>query len=260
MVGVLFDLEAMTVEIPEDKVERTLRLVDQTLATKWVPVTEVWSLLGLLVFCGQILVSGSWNTAWTCNALRAGVREGFAPNNSFWSDELMWWKKLLHNWPGRVLMMPPEWLVPTHAADLSPFTDASRELGTRSGGAGAVFGKLAMKFEFTEAEIDNLEICDTEGMVHLLWLAELCDRCPEELAGKRFHTWCDNKSFLGAVNRHASNSATMAYLLRILHDLQARFSFDLRIEYVASAVNVAADALSRGDMARFYEFMSSVGI
>lgn len=258
-MGVLFDFDKMTAAVPDDKVERTLGMVEKVLQETWVPVMDVMSLLGLLVHCGQILVSGSWNTAWTVNALRAGVREGFAPANSMWRDELRWWKSLLESWPARILMVPPEWLIPSHAAHLAPFTDASRELGTRSGGAGAVFGNLAMKFEFTTDEIDLLEICDTEGMVHLLWLRELCDRCPEQLAGKRFVTWCDNKSFVGAVNKHASNSATMAFLLRILHDLQARFSFDLRIEYVKSADNIAADALSRGDMERFYEFMSSVG-
>jgi uncharacterized membrane protein len=73
-VGVLFDFDKMTAAVPDDKVERTLGMVEKVLQETWVPVMDVMSLLGLLVHCGQILVSGSWNTAWTVNALRAGVR------------------------------------------------------------------------------------------------------------------------------------------------------------------------------------------
>ena len=71
--------------------------------------------------------------------------------------------------------------------------------------------------------------------------------------------WCDNTVFVGAVNDHKSNSPGLAFLLGVLHDLMARFSFDLRLKYVASKLNVAADAASRGDWNRFYSFMSSVG-
>jgi hypothetical protein len=88
----------------------------------------------------------------------------------------------------------------------------------------------------------------------------LCERCPDEISGRRFVTWCDNKSFVGAVNAHKSNAPTLAFLLEVLHDLMARYSFDLRIRYVKSAENVAADAASRNEWERFYEFMESVGV
>ena len=71
--------------------------------------------------------------------------------------------------------------------------------------------------------------------------------------------WCDNMTFVGAVNGHKSSAPTLAFLLGYLHDLMARFSFDLRLKYVKSAENVAADAASREDWVRFYSFMESVG-
>jgi hypothetical protein len=258
------DFVSMSAEISEDKVQRTLNVMAEVMGLGWVSAMQIMSLLGLLCFCGQVLVCGEWRKAWTVVALRGAVKEGFAPMNSLWMEELRWWQRLLTGWSRRAIMLPPEWIIPSHAADCAPFTDASRTLGgvdtVEHGGAGAVFGNLAMHFQFTSEEVQQLEICDTEGLVHVLWLTELCDRCPGQLSGKRFLTWCDNKSFLGAVNAHKSNSPTLAFLLGLLHELQARFSFDIRIEYVASADNVAADALSRGDWDRFIEFMQSVGV
>ena len=61
---------------------------------------------------------------------------------------------------------------------------------------------------------------------------------------------------MGAVNAHKSNAPTLAFLLEQLHALMAQYSFDIRVKYVKSEDNVAADAASRNDWERFYEFMS----
>ena len=247
----------MTAEIPLDKVTRTVTAIDEAMAAHWIPATLLMSLVGLIGFCGQILVSGRWRTPWTITALRAALATGFAPMNSMWLDELGWWKNLLTDWNRVAMLVKPDLLIPLHAADMVPFTDAS---GGSKGGAGAVFGKYWQAFLFTREETSILPICDLEGLVSVLWITEVCERWPEQIAGKRFMAWNDNTTFVGAVNDHKSNSPCLAFLLGILHDLMARFSFDLRLKWVKSAENVAADAASREDWERFYEFMQSVGI
>ena len=258
-MGVLLDLEAETAEVPQDKVLKTRKALEKARAQHWIGADAVASLLGLMGFCAQVLVPGGWRTCWTVVALRTSAVNGFAPMNGYWQAELDWWLRLLADWNRVAMMVPPAWVEPEHAAHMAPFTDASRALGgdgrTYSGGAGAVFENLAMQFDFSDEEIMWLEICDLEGLVHVLWLAKLCERCPEKLAGKRFVTWCDNQAFVGAVNAHQSNEPTLAFLLEVLHDLMARYSFDIRIEFVPSAENVAADAASRGDWDRFYAYM-----
>ena len=164
------------------------------------------------------------------------------------------------------MMVPKQWLDPLHAADMAPFTDASRELSTLSGGAGCVFvgnGAIqvqAQEFQFTKQEVTWLEICDLEGLVCVLWLKHLCETCPEQITGRRFWSWCDNRSFEGAVNAHKSNAPTLAFLVGLLHGLQAQYSFDFRLKYVRSEDNVAADALSRLDYLRFFSFMQEQGV
>ena len=196
-------------------------------------------------------------------ALRVAAKGGFAPMHQEWHGELEWWKSMLERWNRVALIVPDVWRDPGMADWQSPFTDASRALGSggevRGGGAGAVFGRYAMHFVFTDDEIEWLPICDTEGLVLVLWLTWICTQFPGSISGARFRMWCDNQSFTNAVNARRSNAPTLAFLLGVLHDLQARFSFDIRVDYVRSEDNVAADAVSRQDWGRFYEYMESIG-
>jgi len=257
------DTEAMVASIPEDKVTRTVAAIASARAQGWVGVREVMTLLGLLGFCGQVLVCGGWRVPWTVGALRQGAKQGFARMHSAWAEELEWWRELLTVWNGRALLVPPIWKSPGMKEWQAPYTDASRELGKNggisAGGAGAVFGQYAMTFQFTQEELRWLPICDTEGLVLVLWLSYLCESHASRITGTRFVMWCDNQSFLKAVNKRRSNAPTLAYLLGRLHMLQARYSFDLRVEYVRSEDNVAADAASREEWERFYVHMLSVG-
>ena len=72
----------MTAEIPLDKVTRTVNAIDEAMASSWVPASLMMSLVGLIGFCGQVLVSGRWRTPWTITALRTAVSSGFAPMDS----------------------------------------------------------------------------------------------------------------------------------------------------------------------------------
>jgi hypothetical protein len=257
VLGVIVDLKNWTMSIPADKVRKTVRAIEESLVVDWVPLKQLLSLFGLLVFCGQVLIPGRWKLAWVVQALRVAVKKGFAPMNSFWQQELVWWVTLLKSWNKVAMMVPRQWLIPAHANDRSPFTDASG--GEAEGAAGAVFGRMAMAFSFSKEELQILPICDLEAMVAVLWLWFIGKTNPELLAGKRFESWCDNKSWVGAVNKHKSSCVTFAFLLDEVHHLQAKYSFDWRLEYVESERNVAADAVSRLDWERFYEFMQSVG-
>ena len=72
-----------------------------------------------------MLVSGRWRMPWTVIALRTASVQGYAPMNSFWLDELQWWMDLLTHWNRKSLFLSPELLIPTHAVEFAPFTDAS---------------------------------------------------------------------------------------------------------------------------------------
>ena len=123
-----------------------------------------------------------------------------------------------------------------------------------------VFGHFFQHFKFTEAEIQDLEIMHLEGLTYVLWIYTLCKVCPERIAGRRFVTWCDNEPFQIAVTESKSNCPTIAFLLQILHDLQARFSFDLRCNWIDTKSNRVADALSRGEIEEFRTELKRLGV
>ena len=72
--------------MPEDKVIKATTAIDAALDQRWIAADEVQSLIGLLGFCGQVLIPGRWRMTWSIMALRAAVHRGFAPMNSFWLD------------------------------------------------------------------------------------------------------------------------------------------------------------------------------
>ena len=162
----------MTAEVPEDKVRRTVAAIEKAMNEQWVSASDLQSLLGLIGFVGQVLVSGRWRVPWTITAMRVAVKAGFSPMSGYWLEELQWWHTLLTKWNRVSMILKPELLIPMHSADMAPFTDASG--GEANGGAGAVFGKYWMAFLFTKEEVQQLPICDLEGVVSVLWLIEVC--------------------------------------------------------------------------------------
>jgi len=58
ILGTYFDCSSSpkTASVPTDKVAKTVKVIDAALALKWLPVTDVQVLLGLIAYCSKILV------------------------------------------------------------------------------------------------------------------------------------------------------------------------------------------------------------
>ena len=238
-----FYLVKMEMPIPDDKKDKALHAISTVVDSKYVFVDQVQRLLGILVFCGRVLLSGMWHLSKSVIALRVASRVGFVKMSAEWKGELQWWTDLLQKWNCKALMVPQRWIAPTHESSF--FTDASRSEAKLTGGAGGFFHNLVFQFDFNEDEIRGMEIADLEGMAHLLFLHELCELCPEALAGNRFVTRCDNQNFCDAVNRKKAGTPSMAFLVGEMHELMALYNFDIRIHFVSSKDNEMADALSK---------------
>ena len=252
-MGVIFDLVKMEMSVPEDKKAKALHAIEQAAGNSFVFVGAVQRLLGILVFIGRVLLSGMWHLSRSVMALRVAARNGYVKMSADWNEELQWWVELLNHWNCKALMVPERWIAPTY--DSVFFTDASRSEAKLVGGAGGIFHNLVFQFDFNADEIRGMEIADLEGITHLLFLHELCLLCPEELAGRRFITRCDNQNFCDAVNRKKPGTPSMAFLVGEMHKLMALFNFDVRIDFVKSKDNEMADAFSRRAWARVLNFL-----
>jgi hypothetical protein len=110
---------------------------------------------------------------------------------------------------------------------------------------------------FNPTEIRELHIMELEGFALVVWLEYLVRVHPAEFSGKRYIIRCDNDPFVVAVNSRKSNRPAIALLIGIIHHWSALYHFDLRLVYIKSADNIGADALSRGNLPDYFDFMFS---
>lgn len=263
MLGIEFHLDPNTnnghmwCSVPHDKVVKTRMAIDRVLDKLWATAEDTQSLLGLLVFVGRVMLAGKWHLPCTVRASAVATTSGVARVHGEWRTELTWWVELLCNW-NRVSILVPKVLTTFDQEPWdTPYTDASRSKQRGKGGAGAVFKQYYQYFDFSTQEVDLMDIMELEGLVVVLWLAWICEAHPNCMKGKRFLARCDNDPFVCAVNSRKSNYPVVAFLLGEIHQLQCRFSFDFRLKYIASKLNVSADALSRNAPHVYFDHMSA---
>jgi hypothetical protein len=255
VLGVIVDLSVTPNElrIPEAKIRKAVTRATDILSRQWVDVKTLETTIGILTWIGSILVKAGSHLAFSNTTLKAALRRSPARVSVGLRNELEWWLTLLSKWNRRAVIFEPAWTIPAHAADQAPFTDASRSL--RCGGAGGVFKHFYFAWSWSLPELECLDIMELEGLAHVLWLRWICYEHPSLVAGKRFISRCDNGAFVAATKKGRSSYPTIAFLLNQLHELQCLFSFEIQLVFVSSEENVAADAASRQQWDRFFNFM-----
>jgi hypothetical protein len=255
ILGVVLDMSKSPYElrIPEAKVLKALDKIAAVRRDAWTSHKQLEEMVGILNWIGSILAPSGCRLPFAINTLKAALRYGRARVSRELSDELDWWEDLLAKWNRRAVVLEPAWTIPAHAADHAPFTDASRSL--KRGGAGGIFRHYFFAWSWSIEELEELNIMELEGLTHVLWLRWICNNLPGLVAGKRFMSRCDNMGFVDATKKGRSTVPSISFLLNQLHELQALFSFEIQLEFVASEDNTAADAASRQQWNRFYNFM-----
>lgn len=253
-MGVDFDLAAKplpTASIPEDKKAKTLRLIDEALAKHAkVEAKLAEELHGLLNWVGELLVAGRFHLRHVNAAHRRAKRKGAALATKHLRAQLRWWQRVIKDWNCVAVVLPPLYAAPRYSFRWSPTTDACKD--EYFAGAGAWFNGWFDFFEFTAEERDAFDIMELEAIVFYLWLATLVTTDPSLVEGRLWTARCDNEPWVAVVNKGMSaKSVVCAELLAALHQLQCRFHFGVRVEYINTHDNIISDLLSR---ARLHEF------
>ena len=238
------------------KIKRYLReVLDMQLGTSMS--LQFWEeILGLLNWISAVLVSGRFHLAQVVSARRAAAKYRGMVCTRGLKDECQWWWSVITQWNRVAIMLPPKHaLSPFSLAD-SPATDAA---GGAGGGGGGFFAGLWTAVKFSAYEVANLDIMELEAMTYCIFLKMLVDRDPSLVMGRRFLARNDNRPWVVCCNGNDSSKPAIAVLLAWLHELMALYSFSIELEWIKSADNVAADALSRGDRRRFLQAASDSG-
>ena len=245
----------MTASIPQDKIDKALARIKIVASAARIEPKPMEELIGILQWIGQVLVRAGVHLPFAICTLKAAYKFGKATVSVALRRELEWWKQLLLQWNGTALIIDPVWIIPAHGSNDAPFTDASSD--DNVGGGGGIFQKYFYACQWNLSECQTFTIYELEGFMHTLWLQWICDNIPQELAGKRFITRCDNMSFCQAVARGRSSYPVIDWLLQRIHTLQSIYSFEVRVDHVVGETNIASDALSRGYWQIFAQHLRS---
>jgi hypothetical protein len=257
MLGAAFNFETMTVSVPPDKVSKAKHLIAVILALQWAPADLAQQALGVLVFLSRILLSAQWHLALTVRSSAVAVQNGAVHVSPQWRIELQWHDELYTHWNCAAMMVPREYYLWDQNAWETPASDASRSVQRLRGAAGMWYKQYYQAWEFDPIEIRDLHIMELEGFALVVWLEYLVRVHPDEISGKRYIIRCDNDPFVVAVNSRKSTQPAIALLIGIIHHWSALYHFDLRLVYIKSADNIGADALSRGNLPDYFDFMFS---
>ena len=246
-LGLVYDLDALTVSLPEAKrVAYTAHLASFLRRGSKGPIqlSELQSVVGKLVHASGVYTIGSVFYQRLLAAVRGARRGSSVQLSSAALDDVRWWMHLLRGSSGTVPICPDPW-TPENSHRI--YTDAS---GT---GWGCCFEGQWM-WGVWSAEVQaafaarRISISDLE----LLCLNFAVETWGPELAGRRLMLRCDNTASVANVTSQSSSQPMRAALLRRLYVVAAKYGIQLRSSYINTKRNEHADALSRGDLTRFF--------
>ena len=241
-LGVTIDTVKRERRLSPERVAEGLRRLKELDGKAYVATRELRSLVGVLSFAGQVcrhartFLRRCWNalggstkrTRWT--RLSRGVRA-----------DLQWWKAFWSEFNGVVLT--PQ-LGEMRNRDIGLFTDSSLK------GWGVVCGGRYMAGAWP-ATAQGLSINELE----LYTVALAAAKFGAEWAGKRVIVNVDNMAAVHTINSGAAKSPPLMAAMRELYLHAAKHSFEIVAVRIRTENNIAADAASRGEWKRFFDFV-----
>lgn len=235
-LGIEIDTIKMELRLPEDKLVRVREVVTNWLGRKAGRRREIESLLGLLQHAAKVVRPGRRFTRRIIQVMTSVQdRDRFVRLNAEIRSDLCWWHEFLETWNGVGILQNDE------MDTVSLYTDASGNWG-----CGAIWGTKWLQWKWNK-KAQQWHIAPKE----LLPIVAACLVWGKQWAGKRVQCYCDNMAVVEVLNNGYSRDKDMMHLLRSLFFITEYNSIVLQAIHIAGSTNVAADAVSRNDMARF---------
>lgn len=146
-------------------------------------------------------------------------------------EDIMWWLLYINVWNRHSIFYDNEW---RNANDFVFSTDASNLAGA------AVLRNKWLILEFTPEQLARpiawRELCA---------VVVACATWGNMLTGHKILIDCDNTAVVESVNKGSCKDVALMELIRALFFIAALNNFDIRLRYIQSKLNRAADLLSR---------------
>jgi hypothetical protein len=262
VLGNIIDLTRGRVTLTPKRIAKIKFFLDQTntayMTGSVVDVKDLHSLAGCLASASHIQEARHFSTEiWkSISARQRGSVRRISPGLH---EELSWWRTTMDDFDGTSLLpLGRHWcgsLYPGFPYHL--FTDASRFRSlTTSGnpvkqrleraGFGGACGPFWFAGEWTDEEIDLLQICDMEAWVNLIahelfgWL----------WSGSSVEDRVDNQTTVRGINGK-TRAPTLAAIFRRRVRVALRYCYDVTTNWVATLDNIKADDLSRAALLEY---------
>ena len=259
-LGMLIDTQKQLILIPQDKICKALRQIEEIMGNKKrkTTVLKIQKICGLLNFLCRALVPGRPFTMQLYRSL-AGANRKLKPHHHIKVTEsiiqdLGVWKCFL--------LSPAAYCRPF--IDLSEgctvktldwYTDAAKGIGRGMGGHhySHWFYMFWNKVFLTEKNpsIEYLELFAVTTSV-VLWR--------NLHKNTRIMLFCDNESVVHMINNQSSKCVNCMTLIRILTLQSITDNIRVYARHVRTHLNEKADALSRGDLGRFFKVAEQEGL
>ena len=237
-LGIIIDTIAMETRISDERMDVILEELANLEDKRHCSKRQLLSILGKLVFVTRIIRPGRvflrrlFDVSKKVHNLNSLVRITKEA-----CQDISWWLRVARSWNHKCAFYEDRW---THSVDISLFTDAS------NWGFSGTFG--------TKWYIERFS--DKEKLIPIAWRELLaivwaCVLWGSAFTSKRVLMYCDNQAIVCSVNNGSCKCPRIMELIRLLYSVCVHYSFECRLKYIHTLANDKADALSRGDVAKF---------
>lgn len=239
-LGIEIDSIEMSLSMSDDRIDKIITELEFWRYKRKGSKRQLLSLLGKLVFVGRVVRPGRVFTRRLIEVTKKLCHLHHRTRLSHAAQgDIKWWLAYIKSWNKLSLFYEDEWSYPY---DLQFATDAC-DLGY-----GMVL-QSSWAYGFWDTKQQAMDIAWKE----LYCLVLACNTWSHRFKSKKIIVYCDNMAVVTSVNKGASKSADLMYLIRMLFFIAAAGNFECRLVYIPSNENIAADLLSRNKLASFHQ-------
>jgi hypothetical protein len=247
MLGIVIDTKLMQLRISKERLSCIKEEIVSWSTKKWCTKRQLLSIIGKLEFISKVVRHGR-SFVRRLIELSKKVKQlhyKIRLNRSALSH-IKWWNNFLPYYHGVSIIYDDKW---TSTDSLHMWTDAADH------GIGCVFSNLYIYEQFSDS-LKQKPIVWRE----LYAIVVACASWGHHFVGKRLLFSCDNEAIVYCLNSGVSKNVELMTLQRKLLFIGACHNFEFSAVYIRSKSNVLADALSRGDLERFFRNCKSANI
>ena len=249
-LGILLNGERLLLTLPQEKIRRTVHLLELFLQKKKATVKEVQSLAGLLNFLHKAIYPGCAFT----RRMYAKVRNlSLKPYHHInldreFRNDCKVWLKFLNGGNVEDYCRPfMDLKSVTQAEEVGFYTDSSAGAML---GFGGIYGDANWFFgQWEPGYIKNLK-----PSIEYLELYAVCTGLfifSSQIRDRQLAVHCDNMAVVGMLNSTTSSCKRCMHLIRMIVLRSLKYNFRIFAVYVNTKVNDLADSLSRLQFDRF---------